>query len=156
MASYEMNYLKDEYQKNVINNAKVFAKALSESGLNVEGDPEVSFTETHQVIVNVGFGMGPEIAARLERNNIIVNYQATPEEGFTASGAVRMGVSEMTRFGMKEADFKKLAAIIHDIIANDKDLRDEIKSLRSNFTQMEYCFSEKEFEPYIQKIHKLL
>ena len=45
--------------------------------------------------MGVGYGEGPEIAERLERNNIIVNYQATPdEEGFTASGALRMGMQE--------------------------------------------------------------
>jgi len=32
------------------------------------------------------------------------------EEGFTASGALRLGVSEMTRFGMQTEDFEALAA----------------------------------------------
>ena len=74
------------------------------------GDPEIGFTETHQVVLNVGYARGPEIAQRLEANNIICNYQATPEdEGFTAASAIRMGVSEMTRFGMEEKDFRTLA-----------------------------------------------
>ncbi|HWR62231.1 MAG TPA: glycine cleavage system aminomethyltransferase GcvT, partial [Clostridia bacterium] len=84
MAAYEMNYFKDEYQKNVVENAKHFAKSLKNAGLEVAGDPDISYTETHQVIVRVGYGTGPEAANRLEDNNIIVNYQATPEEeGFT-------------------------------------------------------------------------
>ena len=44
------------------------------------GDPAIGYTETHQVIVNVGYGTGPDVAMRLERSNIICNYQATPEE----------------------------------------------------------------------------
>ena len=102
MAAYEMNYFKDSYQQKVISNAKSFARALSELGIDVAGDPAVSFTETHQVIINVGYSRGPEIAKLLEENNIIVNYQASPsDEGFTASGSIRMGVGEMTRFGME-------------------------------------------------------
>ena len=101
-----MNHFKDEYQSKVIANAKAFARALADCGLYVSGDPSINFTETHQVVVYVGYGRGVEIASRLEANNIICNYQATSdEEGFTAAGAVRMGVSEMTRFGMHEEDF---------------------------------------------------
>ena len=146
MAAYEMNTFKDEYQKNIINNAKCFAKALKAEGLDVCGDPANDYTETHQVIVSVGYGDGPEIANRLERNNIIVNYQATPdEEGFTASGALRMGVSEMTRFGFGEAEFKKLAAIMADCILRNEDVKEDVKKFRSDYTTMHYCFDDKEF-----------
>ena len=108
MAAYEMNQYKDAYQKAVVENAKSFARSLKAAGLEVAGDRAIGYTETHQVIVSVGYGTGPEVAERLERNNIIVNYQATPdEEGFTASGALRMGVSEMTRFGFDAAAFER-------------------------------------------------
>ncbi len=56
------------------------------------GDPAISFTETHQVIVKVEYARAVEAARRLEENNIICNYQAAPDEGgFNASGALRMG-----------------------------------------------------------------
>jgi aminomethyltransferase len=117
MAAYEMNHFKDLYQPQVVKNAKAFARALKECGLDVAGDPAVDFTETHQVIVRVGYGFGPEMAKRLEENNIICNYQATPdEEGFTVAGALRLGVSEMTRFGMREDDFRSLAVLVHDVV----------------------------------------
>jgi aminomethyltransferase len=48
MASYEMNHFKDEYQRAVLGNAKVFARALKEAGCDVAGDPAVDFTETHR------------------------------------------------------------------------------------------------------------
>ncbi len=146
-AAYEMNHFKEDYQKTVIANAKAFAAALKENGLDVAGDPSISYTETHQVILNVGYGKGAKIAHALEENNIIVNYQATPvEEGFTASGALRMGVSEMTRFGMKEKDFKALAALMADLIKNSMAVKDEIVKFRQNFLDMQFCFKENEFK----------
>ena len=157
MAAYEMNHFKDAYQKNVIQNAKAFAKALADTGLTIAGDPEVSFTETHQVILNVGYAKGPEIAKKLEENNIIVNYQATSEEeGFTASGSIRMGVSEMTRFGMEGKDFETLAQLFHDIIASGKNVKQEITELRKRFLKMQYCFAESEFDGLMEQIHSLI
>ncbi|GAI02765.1 unnamed protein product, partial [marine sediment metagenome] len=58
MAAYEMNCFKAQYQKRVLSNAKALAQALKESGLDVAGDPNVGYTETHQVILNVGYGKG--------------------------------------------------------------------------------------------------
>ncbi|MDE6900374.1 MAG: glycine cleavage system protein T, partial [Oscillospiraceae bacterium] len=143
MAAYEMNQFKDEYQKAVVNNAKSFARSLKAAGLDVAGDPANDYTETHQVIVSVGYGTGPDVAMRLERNNIICNYQATPEEeGFTASGALRMGVNEMTRFGFGPAEFDKLAQIMADCILRGKEVKEDIEALRAGYTEMKYCFSE--------------
>lgn len=145
-AAYEMNHFKDAYQQAVIENAKTFATALEAEGLEVAGDPEISFTETHQVIVNVGYAQGAKVARKMEKNNIIVNYQATPaEEGFTASGALRLGVSEMTRFGMKQQDFQELASFMTDLIKNGSNIQKEIKAFRGRFQEMHYCFQEKDF-----------
>ncbi|HID04009.1 MAG TPA: glycine cleavage system protein T, partial [Desulfobacterales bacterium] len=146
-SAYEMNNFKADYQKAVIENAKTFAMALKDEGLDVAGDPEINFTETHQVILNVGYGKGATIAQKMEDNNIIVNYQATPvEEGFTASGALRLGVSEMTRFGMKHDDFQELAVLMADLMKNDSNIKGKIKSFRSRFLDMQYCFHETEFQ----------
>ncbi len=151
MAAYEMNQFKGSYQKAVIENAKSFAKSLKAQGLDVAGDPAIGYTETHQVIVNVGYGIGPEIAERLEQNNVIVNYQATPcEEGFTASGALRMGVNEMTRFGFGEKEFARLAELMADCILRNKDITAEVEKLRADYTEMHYCFSGAEFDKALE------
>ena len=147
MAAYEMNCFKDEYQKAIIDNAKSFAKSLKEQGLDVLGDPSIGYTETHQVLLSVGYGIGPAIAERLEENNIIVNYQATPdEEGFTASGALRMGVSEMTRFGFGPADFERLAGMMADCILRNQDVSGDVEALRAEHTEMKYCFGDADFD----------
>ncbi|WP_411681225.1 glycine cleavage system aminomethyltransferase GcvT [Clostridium thailandense] len=153
MATYEMNNFKDEYQKNIIQNAKYFAKCLKNAGLDVAGDPSISYTETHQVIVKVGYGMGADIANSLENNNIIVNYQATPEEeGFTASGAIRLGVSEMTRFGFGQKEFEQTAEYIADVVLRNKNVKEEVKKLRSNFTDLKYCFSDDDINKNLEKL----
>lgn len=154
MAAYEMNQFKDAYQAKVISNAKGFARALKNCGLQVAGDPTVDFTETHQVILEVEYAKGPEIARRLEDNNIVCNYQAGPEdESFSASGALRMGVAEMTRFGMEIADFEKLAQFIFDVVVHKKIVKEEIIRLRSRFLNLKYCFSGDEFD---NKCHEIL
>jgi len=145
VATYEMNAFKDSFQPHVIANAKAFAAALKQAGLDVAGDPACGFTETHQVICNVGFARGPEIARRLEDNNIIVNFQATPEEeGFTASGALRMGVQEMTRFGMGPAQFQELAELIRDVIVTGAKVKDKVVALRQRHDRMRYCFQDQD------------
>jgi aminomethyltransferase len=157
MAAYEMNHFKGEYQPKVIANAKAFARALSDSGLNVAGDPDMDFTETHQVVVDVGYSCGPEIAGRLESNNIICNYQAsTDEESFTASGALRMGVSEMTRFGMEEDDFRSLAGLIHDVVINHSNVIDKVREFRERFLDLRFCFKRDEYTDLHRKLHDLL
>ena len=157
MASYEMNHFKDEYQAGVIANAKAFARGLKDCGLDVIGDPSIDFTETHQVLIDVGYSRGPEIARRLESNNIICNFQAnTDEEGFTASGALRTGVSEMTRFGMREEDFHELAVLIHDVVKNNTQVIDKVKGLRERFSELQFCFRGHEYDDVMQKLHELL
>jgi aminomethyltransferase len=157
VAAYEMNHFKERYQPKVIANARAFARALKDSGLNVAGDPAIDFTETHQVIVDVGYSHGPEIASRLEANNIICNYQAnTDEEGFTASGALRMGVSEMTRFGMQQDDFAALAALIHEVVVNNNNVTDQVKALRKQFVDLQFCFRGEQYADMLQKLHELL
>jgi len=155
-AAYEMNTFKDEYQKKVIANAKAFARALKECGLEVAGDPAMDFTETHQVIVNVGYGRGPEVAKRLEDNNIICNYQAMPdEEGFTASGALRMGVSEMTRFGMGPDDFRDLAMLVYEVVVKQARVVDQVRSLRARFCDLQFCFKGEEYRDILDRLRGL-
>jgi aminomethyltransferase len=157
MATYEMNHFKDAYQAKVIANAKAFARALRDAGLHVDGDPAIDFTETHQVVVDAGYSQGPEIASQLEANNIICNYQAnTDEEGFTAAGALRMGVSEMTRFGMEEEDFRAVAGFMRDVMVDNANVRDRVKSLRKQFTELQFCFRGDEYADLLQKLHMLL
>ncbi|MFH1083922.1 MAG: glycine cleavage system protein T, partial [Pseudomonadota bacterium] len=151
MAAYEMNIFKSEYQQAVISNAKAFARCLKEQGVVVEGNPEKGYTETHQVIVRVGYGKGPGMAEKLEENNIIVNYQAAPDdEAFTAASCLRMGVQEMTRFGMGEEDFGQLAEYMSEVILHDRSVAKEVAQFRKKFIEMGYCLPEAEARSLVE------
>ncbi len=157
VASYEMNHFRSAYAPAVIANAKVFARALADSGLKVAGDPAVGFTETHQVVVEVGYARGPEVARRLEASNIICNYQATPEEeGFTAAGGLRLGVAEMTRFGMDAPAFRTLAGLIADVVLRGASVAAEVRRLRGGFRELQYCFRGAEFDAALADLRQLL
>lgn len=146
VASCEMNTFKDEYQRKVISNAKAFAMALADAGLVVEGDPTVGYTETHQVLLRIdGYGNGMDIARRLEDNNIITNYQALPgDESFLEPSGIRIGVQEMTRFGMEADDFGRLAAFVSDVLVRDMDVKEEIVRFRADFREMRYTLPLEE------------
>jgi len=154
MAAYEMNEFKEEYQTQVIRNAQAFARALKEVGIPVEGEEKDGFTETHQVLIRVSaFGNGMDIARRLEENNIIANYQALPDdETFLEPSGIRLGVQEMTRFGMKEADFQQLAEYLAAVVKENKNVKEEVKKYRANFLEMKYCLPDKEAIPLAARI----
>lgn len=154
MAAYEMNAFKEEYQSQVRKNARAFARALKNSGIDVEGDEADGFTETHQVVIRVKkYGMGNELALRLEENNIITNYQALPDdESFLEASGIRTGVQEMTRFGMKEKDFETLAGYVADVIIQKQDVKEKVKKFREQFLKMQYCLPVEEAAPFAAKI----
>ncbi|HSW38813.1 MAG TPA: hypothetical protein VLL97_04910 [Acidobacteriota bacterium] len=140
-ATIEMNEFKEAYQSQVLSSARAFARFCAGYGLPVEGGADDGYTHTHQVIIRVdAFGDAKEIASRLEANNIITNYQALPGDAtFYHPSGIRMGVQEMTRFGMKEQDFDGLARFIARVVLEKKNVAGDVAAYRSNFTKMEYC-----------------
>ena len=140
-ATIEMNAFKSGYQSQVLSNARAFAKACAAQAIPVEGGESDGYTRTHQVIIRVAsFGDAKEIASRLEANNIITNYQALPgDQTFYHPSGIRMGVQEMTRFGMKEPDFDGLARLIADVVLRKKTVASEVADFRARFVTMGYC-----------------
>jgi glycine/serine hydroxymethyltransferase len=86
------------------------------------------------------------VADLLEANNVITNPQALHDDpSFAAASGVRMGTQEMTRYGMNEADFQELAALMAEMTGGPEtkptdSWREKVKSFRSRFTDMQYCF----------------
>lgn len=143
-ATYEMIHFRDEYQSQVIGNARAFARSLADHGLAIEGDPGVGYTDTHQVLVRGARGAGGEMASRLEQNNVITNPQAFYDDSsFAAASGIRLGTQEMTRFGMNETDFRELAGVLASILRDGNSAvpgtrRDEVIRFRQRFTRMRY------------------
>ena len=154
LAAYEMNAFKVDYQKQVQANAKAFAQALKKHGLSVEGEENDGFTETHQVLIRVrSYGPAQEIARRLERNNIVTNFQALPDdETFLDASGIRLGVQEMTRFGMVEKDFDALAGYMAEVAIRNKTVQDEVRKLRQGYLEMKFCLPAKEAVPLAARI----
>jgi len=103
------NDLKD-YAKNVIENARSFARALYDRGFDVCG-ADYGFTETHQVVVDVSkLGGGAKVANELEKNGIICNKNSLPwDRSVINPSGIRLGTQEMTLKGWKKDDFIELA-----------------------------------------------
>ncbi|MEA3501923.1 MAG: glycine cleavage system protein T, partial [Actinomycetota bacterium] len=143
-ATYEMLEYRDQYPPQVIANARAFAAALRNEGLFIEGDPAGGFTDTHQVVLRVSRAQGIRLADVLEQNNVITNSQALHDDpSFTAASGIRMGTSEMTRYGMVESNFEELASLIAEIV-REGDTRpvghwaDTVTGFRSRFRKMRY------------------
>jgi aminomethyltransferase len=145
-ATYEMLRFKDDYPRQVIENAKAFAAALSDQGLTLEGDPACRFTETHQVLLRTARGKGEHIAELFEANNVITNPQAFHDDtSFATASGVRMGTQEMTRYGMQPEHFRALAGLLAEIADADERQpagfwRDAVTAFRRDFTEMRFCF----------------
>ncbi len=145
-ATYEMIAYRDQYPKEVIRNAKDFARALHAQGLSVEGNPGQDFTETHQVVLRLPEASGSAAAERLEANNIITNAQALYDDsGFAGASGLRLGTQEMTRYGMKGKDFEELAGLMAEICTStgrrpQAAWREAVTRLRAGFIKMHYCF----------------
>jgi glycine/serine hydroxymethyltransferase len=93
------------------------------------------------------------IAERLEENNIIVNYQGAPDdEAFTTASCLRMGVQEMTRFGMTEEDFAQLAEYMSHVILHNRPIAKEVSQFRKRFKEMKYCLPEMEAVSLLERL----
>jgi glycine/serine hydroxymethyltransferase len=156
VAAYELNAFKEEYQTKVRQNAKAFARALKNQGIPVEGDEKDGFTETHQVLIRVrSYGPAQQIARRLEENNIVTNHQALPDdETFLDASGIRLGVQEMTRFGMAEKDFDVLAGHLAEVVIKNKKVKEEVRKLRRNYLEMKFCLPLKDSVSLAAKILK--
>jgi len=156
MATYEMNQFKLEYQAKVQANAKAYASALKEKGIPVEGEEKDGFTQTHQVLIRIKeYGNGMDVAQKLEENNILTNYQALPDdETFLDPSGIRMGVQEMTRFGMTEKDFDVLAGFVADVILSGRNVKEEVRAFRQNFLEMKFCLPAQEAIPVAAEIFR--
>jgi len=140
VAVREMKAYGADYAAQIVKNAKALGRALVENGVDVEAG-EFGYTESHQVAVNVSRYMsGVEAAVALEKSDIIVNYNMLPGDTDPRNpSGLRIGTPEMTRFGMREADFQELAALMGAVIVKGKNVKAEANRLRSRFMDLKFC-----------------
>jgi glycine hydroxymethyltransferase len=142
---YEMMDFAPAYARQTIANAKELGLRLAELGFNVQGE-QFGFTESHQLAVDVReFGGGDEAARHLKDNAIILNMNLLPNEPLenaTSPGGIRLGVQEMTRLGMKEAEMQLIAGLFKKCLLDGKYVGEEVRELRRAFQKVHYSFDE--------------
>jgi len=136
------------YAKQVIKNAKTLAEALAGFGFRVLGEKR-GYTSSHQIIVDVSnFGGGIPTEKNLESANIILNRQLLYNDikshrGYSNPSGIRIGISEVTRLGMRERHMGEIASLIKRVIidkADPKIIEKNVVELREHFQKVEYAF----------------
>lgn len=141
----EMEKFGKNYGSQIIKNAKTLAQALYSFGFKVLGK-EKGFTQSHQVIVDIKEeGGGDLIAKTLEKANIILNknilFGGKIDVKYPAG--LRIGVQEMTRFGMKENEMEQIAQFMKKVVLDKKNpeiVKKKVINFRKNFQTVKYCF----------------
>ncbi|MDP2432216.1 MAG: serine hydroxymethyltransferase [Pseudomonadota bacterium] len=109
------------YQEQVVANALVMCKVLSERGLRIVSGR----TESHVFLVDLQAKnlTGKDAEAALGRAHITVNKNAIPndpQKPFVTSG-IRIGTPAMTTRGFKELEAEKLAHLVADVLDAPND-----------------------------------
>ena len=125
-----------EYQQQIVNNAKIFAKTFADLGVRLVSGG----TDNHLLLVDVkeSFDItGKEAEEILDGINITCNKNTIPNETlspFITSG-IRLGTAAMTTRGLKEKDFELIASLIVDALKN-KDNADILDDCRNKVLEL--------------------
>ncbi|EWG07727.1 MAG: serine hydroxymethyltransferase [Candidatus Aramenus sulfurataquae] len=146
VTAIEMKYFGRDYASQIVKNAKALATALVERGFKVIAE-HLGFTKSHQIAVDVkNFGGGAKVAKMLENVNIIVNKNLLPydlPEAVNDPSGIRIGVQEMTRYGMKEGEMEEIAELMKQTVEgkNPEEIKRKVLELRSKFLDVKYTFN---------------
>lgn len=143
VAALEMEQFGAEYAKATVANAKALATSLHKRELDVAA-ADLGYTESHQVAVDVGtHGGGKDVSRRLSDQDIICNMNLLPGEPAKNAlnpAGIRLGVQEMTRYGMGPDEMDVMADLMHAAITQSRDVRPEVKALRDRFPDVGYGY----------------
>ncbi len=148
-----------EYTRQIVRNAKTLGQALYEKGFNVLAEHK-GFTKSHVILIDITkHGDGGTIEETLEKANVIINRNLLPwdiKEGrhFMHPGGIRLGVSELTRLGMKESEMIEIAEFIKRVIIDKEPpekVRADVAEFRKDYQKVLYCFeSAREAYKYVK------
>jgi len=159
ITALEMNEFGRSYADQVVRNAKAFARALYDRGFGVLC-PHLDFTESHQVIVDVRqHGGGQYVAKQMARCNVICNKMSLPSDSpYDAThnpSGIRLGVQELTRWGMKEQEMDAVAELFNRAIVFKEPIemiRQDAIALKQRFGKVLYCFNPAKTLNELEKI----
>jgi len=138
VATREMQEHAAAYAAQIIANAQALGQALEAEGIPVEAR-DFGYTKSHQIAVNVAnHDGGVAVAQRLEASDIIVNYNLLPNDTDARNpSGLRIGVQEMTRYGMREPEMQRLAELMAACIKGT-GVQAEVNALRAAFPEIQY------------------
>ena len=115
-----------EYQKNIVENAKVLADELMKRGIRLVSGG----TDNHLMLLDLkDTGItGKELEHRLDEVHITANKNSIPNDPaspFVTSG-LRVGTPAVTSRGFGKEEMVKIAGFIHDVIFDFEASRDRI------------------------------
>jgi glycine hydroxymethyltransferase len=152
VTAVEMKYFGESYADQIVRNARALAEALAAEGFKVLGE-HLGYTRSHQVVLDVRpQGGGAKSAVLLEQANIIVNKNLLPydpPDAIKDPSGLRLGVQEMTRFGMREDNMKDIARFMRRVLIDKEDpgkVAKEVAEYRKNFVEVKYTFDVNPLE----------
>ncbi len=126
----------------IIGNARALGRAFDAQGVPVVG-AEQGFTESHTVLPIVeAFGEAGTLARQLEACHILVNAAGVPEE--LGTHGLRIGVQEVTRYGMTKANAPEIAGCILDVLSqrDPAGARERAISLARQFNRVRFTLAD--------------
>ncbi|NPA85767.1 MAG: serine hydroxymethyltransferase [Crenarchaeota archaeon] len=164
VTAVEMMQFGEQYASQVVKNARALAEELHSLGVKVLGE-HLGFTRTHQVVVDVSErGGAAELVKKLEEAYIITNKNLLPwdpPDAIANPSGIRIGVQEMTRFGMRESEMKEIARFIKRVLDGEEPqkVKDEVVAFRSQFREVRYGYkledlpeAKERFEEYLKSV----
>ncbi len=152
ITALEMKYYGEAYADQVVRNARRLAEALAAEGFKVLGE-HLGYTRSHQVAVDVReYGGGARAAELLERANIIVNKNLLPydpPDAIKNPSGLRLGVQEMTRWGMRESEMEEIARLMRRVVIDGEEpekVKRDVVELRRQFQRVHYAFDVEPVE----------
>ena len=148
VALAEFDEFGTKYAKDIVANAKALASSLASEGFDVLAEDR-GYTASHQVLTRHGgidSGAGRKAASILEEAGIITNMNMLPGDTKAMSpSGLRLGVQELTRHGMGSEEMEQVAECFRRVLLDNEDpskVKTTVNSIRSNFQEVKYCFTE--------------
>jgi len=162
VTALEMKEFGEEYASQVVKNAKALAEELHAQGIRVLGE-HLGFTRTHQVVIDLSKeGGAAKPVEKLEEAYIIANKNLLPwdpPDAIANPSGIRLGVQEMTRWGMKEDDMREVARLITRVLKGEppENVRKDVVEFRRQFMEVKYGFKmeqlgEERFKKYLSLV----
>lgn len=140
------------YAEQVIKNAQALGQALYERGFRVLGESH-GFTKSHVLLIevlNTPLKNGRRVEVELEKAGIIINRNLLPYDirqgrHYMEPGGIRIGVSELTRLGMKESEMVEVSEFMKRVVIDEEDperVLEDVADFRKGYRHCRYCFEE--------------